>query len=180
MIPYLRYNVRPLPTEKRLPEHVELQPQLAHIVGYPKTISQCCHPVHHIFICIRYETLAELVLSVHGEIEDTSHRVLRQKSLFVEVNNPIVVRKYVDRILQAILKSSCFEQSPRSRPIGSWHDDFSHSAMLLKIDGFVGNHFDQEVFQARFRAFGHVSVNVGSYQFRIIAPRYYPDTNERR
>lgn len=54
---YLCNNIGTLPAKERLVKHLELEPELPHVIRDPEAVRQGGEPVLDVLICICYQTL---------------------------------------------------------------------------------------------------------------------------
>lgn len=95
---HLCYNITAFPAEKRFVKHFELQSQFSHVVRNTKTVCESCQPVDNIFIGVRDESLTEWMFAIEDKIDNASHTIFRQQCLLIQMDDPVIVVKYIHRV----------------------------------------------------------------------------------
>ena len=76
------------------------------------------------------------------------------------MHNPIVVVQHINRVLETILQGARLEQCSGFRFVIFRHDNFTNASMLCQIDGLIGDHFDEKIFETGVEAGVHVAIDI--------------------
>lgn len=122
----------------------------AHVGADTKRIGQSGHPVDDLFVGVRDETLADLMLALEQKVEYAAHRTLREYGLLVEMHDPVFVVEQVDLVLERVLKRSRLVATARLGRVRSRHDDLAYARVLRQVDVLVGHHLHYEFVKTFF------------------------------
>lgn len=133
--------------KKSFVKFAQTKSEHAHVGAHTERVGQRGHPVDDLFVGVRDESLADLVLALEQKVEYATHRALGQNGLLVEMHDPVLVVQHVHVLFERVLKRPRLVATTRLARVRRRHDDLAYARVFRQVDVLVGHDFHDEFVQ---------------------------------